>query len=130
MCYHTRDRPRARLVGARKWALGGSLARDFTVNVLVLVCICLGTSVSAASKPVGGCTFLQTEATVTCMAKVSCAGETSAITAAEALFDTCDAGRDIAVSQVQDMIAQFQDQVFFRCCIGNARGGQMNLGTN
>jgi hypothetical protein len=97
---------------------------------LVLGCVCLGTAVSGASKPVGGCTFLQSQATVTCMAKVSCADQTNAITTADALFNTCDAGQDIAVSQVQDMITQFESDVFFRCCIGNARGGQMNLGTN
>ena len=88
--------------------------------VVLLMGLCLAPlATQAASKPVKGCQLLQQQASLICMAKVSCSNSTPAIDHIRPLFAGCAAGQQVPATAVQNAIDRFESALVFQCCIGN-----------
>lgn len=92
----------------------------------VLLVAMMAVPTDAASLWTSGCDILHDQAAPTCKAKLSCEGQTEAIAAAKRAFQACATGQKLTETDVSDIINQFTNKRYFRCCIGN--GQMLSLG--
>lgn len=83
-------------------------------------CLLLGDPAQAAGRKPDGCQVLQDRGAVICMAKVSCSSSAGAIAQVRSLFAQCAAGAPLPRQQVLQALDQFESNLYFQCCIGNA----------
>lgn len=95
-----------------------SLLVQTSVALVVLIMAVPG---DAASLWASGCETLYDRAAPTCKAKLSCDDQTKAIAAAERAFAACEAGQKLSETEVSDVLNQFTNERYFRCCIGNGQ---------
>jgi hypothetical protein len=91
-----------------------------------LACLCLPLAALAASRPVEGCQILRDRGSEVCMAKVSCDAAAAAVRRVRPLFAGCAAGQQIPRQTVLQALSQFESDLYFQCCIGNALAPSLN----
>jgi len=93
---------------------------QWTYLIGTITCVSLPLAAMAASRPVQGCQILQDRAREVCMAKVSCTEVAAAVRRVRPLFAECAAGQQVSGQTVLQAISQFESDLYFQCCIGNA----------
>lgn len=88
-------------------------------GVLAFYLLQADSALAAGRKP-DGCQILQDRGAMTCMAKVSCSRSAVAIARVRPLFTQCAAGEPLSRRQAEDALSQFESDLYFQCCIGNA----------
>lgn len=98
----------------------------WTCLIGTIACVSLPLAGMAASRPVQGCQILQDRAGEVCMAKVSCTAAAAAIRWVRPLFSHCAAGQQVSRETVLQALSQFESDLYFQCCIGNALAPSLN----